>query len=48
MLFFPSDTKVTNQMLVGKNMTTPSTALRFLPPKTLKYAKIFNEDGKGT
>ena len=48
MLFFPSDRKVTNQNLVGKNMKRPSTALRFLAPKKLKYAILFNEDGKGT
>ena len=29
-------------------MKIPSTALRFLTPKKLKYAILFNEDGKGT
>ena len=48
MLFFPSDRKKTNQILVGKNMKIPSTALIFLTPKKLKYAILFNEDGKGT
>ena len=49
MLFFPSDRKETNQILVGKKtMKILSTALRFLTPKKLKYAIFFNEDGKGT
>ena len=48
MLFFPSDRKETNQILVGKNMKIPSTAFRFLTLKKLKYAVLFNEDGKGT
>ena len=48
MLFFPSDRKVTNQILVGKNIKRPSSALRFLAPKKLQYAILFNEDGKGT
>ena len=48
MLFFPSDRKVTNQILVGKNMRRPSSALGFLTPKKLKYAILFTEDGKGT
>ena len=48
MLFFPSDRKETNQVLVGKNMKKPSTALRFLIPKKLKYGILFNEDRKGT
>ena len=46
MLFFPSDRKETNQILVGKNMTRPSIALRFLTPKKLKYTILFNEDGE--
>ena len=45
MLFFPSDSKVTNQIVVVKNMKRPSNALRFLTPKKLKYAIIFNENG---
>ena len=48
MLFFPSDRKVTNQILVGKNMKRPSTALRFLTSKKLKCAILFSEDGKET
>ena len=48
MLFFPSDRKETNQILVGKNMKIPSTALIFLTPKKLKYEILFNEDGEGT
>ena len=48
MLFFPSDRKVTNQILVEKNRKRASTALRFLTQKKLKYAILFNEDGKGT
>ena len=28
-------------------MKIPSTALRFLTPKKLKYAILFNEDGEG-
>ena len=43
MLFFPSDRKVTNQNLVWKSMKRPSTALRFLTAKKLKYAILFNE-----
>ena len=31
-----------------ENMKRPSTALRFLTQKKLKYAILFNEDGKGT
>ena len=48
MLFFPSERKVTNQIVVEKNMKGPAIALRFLTPKKLKYAVLFNEDGKGT
>ena len=49
MLFFRSDRKVTNQILVGKNMKRPSTALRFLTLKKVsKYTILFNGDGKGT
>ena len=48
MRFFPSDKKVTNQILVRKNITSPSTALRFLTTKKLKYAMFFNEAGKVT
>ena len=48
MLFFPSDRKETNQILLGKNMKIPSIALRYLTPKKLKYGILFNEDGKGT
>ena len=33
MIFFPSNGKETNQILVGKNMKIPSTALRFLTQK---------------
>ena len=45
MHFFPSDRKVTNYKNIG--MEKPSTALRFLTPKKLKYAILFNEDGIG-
>ena len=46
--FFPSDRKVTNQVLLRKTMKRPSTALKFLKPKKLKYAILLNEDGKVT
>ena len=43
MHFFQSDKKVTNQILVGKSMKRPSTALRFITAKKLKYAIFLNE-----
>ena len=48
MLFFPSDRKVTNQILVGKNIKRPSTTMGFVTPKKLKYAILFNKDRKVT
>ena len=36
MLFFPLDIKETNQILEGKNMKIPSTALKFRTQKKLK------------
>ena len=48
MLFSSSDIKETNQILEGKNMKPPTIALRFLTPRKLKNAILFNEDGKGT
>ena len=48
MHFFPSDRKVTNHILVWKNMKNPSTALRFFTPKKLKYAILVKEDRKVT
>ena len=48
MHFFLSDRKEINQISVGKNMKIPTTALRYLTPKKMKYGLLFNEDGKGT
>ena len=49
MHFFPLDRKVTIQILARKeNMKRPSTALRFLTPKKIKYMVLFNKDMKVT